>query len=70
MKYLSDIYPKGTKAVILARGELGTMAGKTANSLILQGEIFEPIAVIDETKAGKRTREFLSKAKRDIPKNC
>ncbi len=67
MKYLSDIYPKGTKAVILARGELGTMAGKTANSLIIQGEIFEPVAVIDETKAGKTTKKFLPKAKRDIP---
>jgi len=67
MRYLSDIYPKGTKAVILARGELGTMAGKTANSLIIQGEIFEPVAVIDETKAGKTTKKFLPKAKRDIP---
>ena len=67
MKYLSDIYPKGTKAVILARGELGTMAGKTANSLIIQGEIFEPIAIIDETKAGKKTKEFLPKAARDVP---
>jgi len=67
MKYLSDIYPKGTKAVILARRELGTMAGKTANSLILQGEIFEPVAVVDETKAGKKTKEFLPKAERNIP---
>ena len=67
MKYLSDLYPKGTRAVILARGELGTMAGKTANSLILQGEIFEPVAVIDETKSGKTTKKFLPKAKRDIP---
>ena len=67
MKYISDIYPKRTTAIILARGELGTMAGKTANSLIIQGEIFEPIAVVDETKAGKKTKEFLPKAERNIP---
>lgn len=47
------------KAIVLAEGELGTTAGKTANGVIGHSEIFDVEAIIDSEHKGQLARDVL-----------
>ncbi len=42
-------YDEGTPAVVLAEGEFGQPEGKTANGIVMHGELFDAQAVVDST---------------------
>ncbi|WP_435360153.1 DUF1611 domain-containing protein [Haloarchaeobius sp. DFWS5] len=48
-------------AVVLAEGEFGTPHGKTANGVVLHGELFDARAVVDSTRAGTTARDVLDR---------
>jgi len=54
-------------AVIYCEKQFGSMDGKTANGLIRNSGIYEILGVIDSTKAGLDSGEFLDRKKNGIP---
>ena len=56
---LTNIYPQGTKALILAHECLGTSNGKTAHGIMQYGEIFSIQGVVDRSKAGLKVGEVI-----------
>jgi len=54
-------------AVILADGAFGTLAGKTANCLVMFGKRFVVVSVIDRGKAGRDAGEVLGMGMKNIP---
>lgn len=56
------------KAVILAPGKFASFGGKTANDLVLyNGRFFDVVAIIDDSKAGRTSKDFLPASKTDCP---
>ena len=51
MNFYSTFDP-GTPAVVLAEGAFGTPSGKTANGVVMHGELFDARVVVDSTRAG------------------
>jgi uncharacterized NAD-dependent epimerase/dehydratase family protein len=54
-------------AIVYCEGKLGTMDGKTANGLIRCSRKYEIVGVIDSTKAGMDTGEYLEGKRNGIP---
>lgn len=52
-------------AIVLAEGEFGTPHGKTANGVVMHGELFDVRAVVDSTAAGQSARDCLDRP--DVP---
>ncbi len=53
---------------MLAQGKFGSFGGKTANDLVIyNGRFFDVVAILDRSKAGKTSREFLPIAASDVP---
>jgi D-glutamate N-acetyltransferase len=56
------------RAVVLAQGKFGSFGSKTANDLLIyNGRLFDVVALLDESKAGKTSREFLPFTSTDVP---
>jgi uncharacterized NAD-dependent epimerase/dehydratase family protein len=55
------------KAVILANRQFGSLKGKTANDLVMYGQKYQIVAVIDETKTGRDAGEVLGIGNKGIP---
>jgi uncharacterized NAD-dependent epimerase/dehydratase family protein len=55
------------RAAVLARGQFRTGHAKTAHGLILHGQRYKIIAVIDETCAGRDAGEVMGIGRQDIP---
>jgi uncharacterized NAD-dependent epimerase/dehydratase family protein len=55
------------RAIIYCENQFGSMDGKTANGLIRDPGHYQIIAVIDSTKAGKDSGEYLDKKWNGIP---
>ncbi len=56
------------RAIVLAQGKFGGFGSKTANDLLIyNGRFFDVVAILDQSKAGKTSREFLSMASSDVP---
>jgi len=54
-------------AIVYCENKFGTMDGKTANGLVRSSRKFEIVGVIDSTKAGMDSGEFLLGEKNGIP---
>ncbi|WP_027408109.1 DUF1611 domain-containing protein [Anoxybacteroides tepidamans] len=54
-------------AIIYCENQFGSMDGKTANGLIRNSGMYEITAVIDSTKAGQDSGEFLDQKRNGIP---
>lgn len=60
--------PMTIRAVVLAPGKFASFGGKTANDLaIYNGRLFDVVAIIDNSKAGKTSKTFLPVANIDVP---
>lgn len=56
------------RAVVLAQGKFASFGGKTANDLVIyNGRFFNVVAILDESKAGRTSKEFLPFAASDVP---
>jgi uncharacterized NAD-dependent epimerase/dehydratase family protein len=65
---LRSEYDPPVPAIILAEGAFGTLGGKTANGVVMHGELFSPKAVIDSTRAGGSAAESLQNSDHiDVP---
>jgi uncharacterized NAD-dependent epimerase/dehydratase family protein len=59
-----DLYSRfeqGSPAIVLAEGAFGTPSGKTANGVVMHGELFDVRAVVDSTSAGRTADEVLDR---------
>ena len=65
---LRDAFDGPVPAVVLAEGEFGTSAGKTANGVVMHSEVFDPRAVVDSETAGRAPAAVLDRPDApDIP---
>ena len=55
------------RAIIYCENQFGSMDGKTANGLIRDSGIYDIIAVIDSSKAGQDSGEYLNHRRNGIP---
>lgn len=68
MLNLRDAFDAPVPAVVLAEGEFGRTAGKTANGVVLHSEIFDARVVVDSAVAGESPAAVLGRADApDIP---
>lgn len=58
---LRDALDIPVPAIVLAEGEFGEPAGKTANGVVMHSEIFEPVAIVDSETAGQSPRDILER---------
>lgn len=58
---LRDAFDVPVPAVVLAEGEFGTSAGKTANGVVMHSEVFDPRAVVDSETAGRAPAAVLDR---------
>jgi D-glutamate N-acetyltransferase len=56
------------RAIVLAQGKFGSFGSKTANDLVIyNGRVFDVVAILDGSNAGKTSKEFLPFATSDVP---
>ena len=55
------------RAIVYCESQFGSMDGKTANGLIRESGVYEIIAVIDSTKAGQDSGQYLDGKENGIP---
>ena len=58
---LYSTFERGTPAIVLAEGAFGTASGKTANGVVMHGELFDARAVVDSTNADRSTADALGR---------
>ena len=62
-----NIYKKKTNAVLYATNLMGTVRGKSANGLMMHGDVFNVVAIIDNNAAGKDTTQICPGVTRSVP---
>ena len=55
------------RAIVYCESQFGSMDGKTANGLIRESGVYEIVAVIDSTKAGQDSGQYLDGKENGIP---
>lgn len=56
------------RAIVLAQGKFGSFGSKTANDLVIyNGRVFDVVAILDKSKAGRTSKDFLPFATSDVP---
>lgn len=58
---IRDAFSAGTPAIVLAEGEFGESNGKTANGVVMHSELFDAVAVVDSTVAGRSVGDVLGR---------
>ena len=56
---LHSAFETPARAVVLAEGEFGRAGGKTANGVVVHGDLFDVAAVVDSTRAGETAASVL-----------
>jgi uncharacterized NAD-dependent epimerase/dehydratase family protein len=58
---LQSAFDPPTPAIVLAEGAFGETAGKTANGVVMHGELFDVRAVVDSERAGRPAAAVLGR---------
>ncbi len=58
---LREAFEPPVPAIVLAEGAFGEIEGKTANGVVLHGDLFEPRAVIDSSQVGESPATVLGR---------